>query len=72
MSGRVLWSEGVELRTHIKRNGRYLESIAYGTNGYRLEAYATLRRRVSRRVPGETGFQHDLETSLKAQEGNVA
>jgi hypothetical protein len=28
-------------------NGEYLKSIAYGTNGNRLEAYPTLRRRLA-------------------------
>jgi hypothetical protein len=30
-----------------EENGEYLKNIAYGTNEYRLEAYATLRRRVA-------------------------
>jgi hypothetical protein len=50
--------------------GTYLESIAYGTNGYRLEAYTTLRCRASR--PVAEVVPHDLKPSLDAQESNVA
>jgi hypothetical protein len=32
---------------HKSESGEYLKSIAYGTNGNRLEAYTTLRRRVA-------------------------
>jgi len=43
-------------------------SIAYGLNGYRLEAYATLgSSRASRRV---RGVPHDLRASLDAPESN--
>jgi hypothetical protein len=31
----------------LSEDGRYLRSIAYGTNGNRLEAHPTLRRRVA-------------------------
>jgi hypothetical protein len=36
-----------------RRNGRYLEIIAYGANEYRLEAYTTLPRCASRRSGGD-------------------
>jgi hypothetical protein len=36
---------------HKSENGESLKSIAYGTNGNRLEAYPTLRRCVAAMVP---------------------
>jgi hypothetical protein len=33
-----------------RRKGGYPEKIAFGANGYRLEAYTTLRRRAPRWV----------------------
>ena len=42
-----------------------------GVNEYRLEAYATLRRRVAAVGPGR-GLPHDLVLSLDAPKSNVA
>jgi hypothetical protein len=38
-------TEGTLGFIHKSENGEYLKSIADGTNGNRLEAYPTLRRR---------------------------
>ena len=51
-------------------NGEYLKSIADGTNGNRLEAYATLRRRCG--GSAVMVLPHDLELSLDAPKSNVA
>jgi len=50
-------------------NGEYLICIAYGSNEYRLEAYATLRRRSGSAV---MVFPPDLERSLDAPKSNLA
>jgi hypothetical protein len=42
-----------------------------GVHEYRLEAYATLRRRVAAVGPGR-GLPHDLVLSLDAPKSNVA
>jgi hypothetical protein len=53
---------------HKSENGEYLKSIAYGTNGNRLEAYPTLRRRIAAVMV----LPHDLERSLDAPRSKVA
>jgi len=53
-------------------NGEYLKSIANGTNGNRLEAYPTLRRRLVMLGPWVMVIPHDLGPSLAAPKSNVA
>jgi hypothetical protein len=53
-------------------NGEYLKSIANGTNGNRLEAYPTLRRRLVTLGPWVMVIPHDLGPSLAAPKSNVA
>ena len=57
---------------HKSENGEYLKSIAHGTNGNRLEAYPTLRRRLVTLGPWVMVLPPDLDRSLKAPKSNVA
>jgi|HubBroStandDraft_2_1064218.scaffolds.fasta_scaffold1378162_1 hypothetical protein len=57
-----------ELSRTLGERWTSLKSIAYGTNGNRLEAYPTLRRCVAAVIV----LPHDLELSLDAPKSNVA
>jgi hypothetical protein len=53
---------------HKSEDGEYLKSTADGTNGNRLEAYPTLRRRIAAVMV----LPRDLERSLDAPKSDVA